>query len=375
MALRNRGDCPNQQPTATNADRDGDWSLRNGAGRLRTPTQREWAERLPRARMAGGELKSACPACGGDDRFRVMPDGRFFCRQCCQDGRDPAAMRRILNAVGFGNGPSVVDTSRYGRPPPGPEPPKSGTAGRVPEVMAAARGCAGTHAEDYLIGRGAWPRGSHAPPVRWLPPGDLARIAPPNDRPAGADGGAVVYPLYGGRGGVVCVRAVALEALAAKGGRLPGGSRWRRTWGPRKGCVFVAHSPPTTPKSVIVAEGQCDALASFWTHCPCPEALILAACGSVADLPLWPLPPGAPVLIEADSGRAGHDGAERLAARLRACGKSVTVSHRETGDPASEAAPMVRSLSFDPPEPGDGWSWDADDEPDGIFGMEGNDAA
>ncbi|MCY4240495.1 MAG: hypothetical protein OXD36_01990 [Rhodobacter sp.] len=103
------------------------------------PTQREWAERLPRARMAGGELKSACPACGGDDRFRVLENGAFFCRQCCQDGRDPAAIRAILDAAGFGSGPSVADTSRYGRAPPKPETMNGHDAGGKSVVVLESK--------------------------------------------------------------------------------------------------------------------------------------------------------------------------------------------------------------------------------------------
>jgi len=38
----------------------------------------------------GGEYSSACPDCGGDDRFRIWPNegenGRFWCRQCDRHG-------------------------------------------------------------------------------------------------------------------------------------------------------------------------------------------------------------------------------------------------------------------------------------------------
>ena len=64
-------------------------------------TQDEWARAHPNLKPVGDELKGPCPACGGDDRFRVHADGRFFCRKCCPDGGDTAAFRRILDAAGL----------------------------------------------------------------------------------------------------------------------------------------------------------------------------------------------------------------------------------------------------------------------------------
>jgi len=56
---------------------------------------------MPGLKKAGRQCQGPCPNCGGIDRFRVLVDGKFFCRQCCSDGRDPAAMRAIMDAAGL----------------------------------------------------------------------------------------------------------------------------------------------------------------------------------------------------------------------------------------------------------------------------------
>ena len=66
------------------------------------PTLAAWRGAGLGLRRAGRELVGPCPACGGSDRFRVLASGRFFCRQCCPDGKAGAdAMRRIVEAAGF----------------------------------------------------------------------------------------------------------------------------------------------------------------------------------------------------------------------------------------------------------------------------------
>ena len=64
-------------------------------------SQARIVERLGNLRKRGREWVGPCPACGdGDDRFRVTPDGRVYCRQCCPDGRNIAAVEQLLRAVG-----------------------------------------------------------------------------------------------------------------------------------------------------------------------------------------------------------------------------------------------------------------------------------
>ena len=70
----------------------------------RIPTLADWRSGASRLglRRQSGTLVGPCPACGGEDRFRVTSRGRFFCRQCCADRNAGAdAMRRILEAAGL----------------------------------------------------------------------------------------------------------------------------------------------------------------------------------------------------------------------------------------------------------------------------------
>ena len=56
-----------------------------------------------------GELCGPCPrgaACdggknGGEDRFYIKADGRFYCRQCCSDGKDRARYNALCTALGL----------------------------------------------------------------------------------------------------------------------------------------------------------------------------------------------------------------------------------------------------------------------------------
>ena len=50
-------------------------------------------------RKGSGQWQGPCPACGGKDRFRIMADGGFFCRKCCADGTDAAAVKSLREAL------------------------------------------------------------------------------------------------------------------------------------------------------------------------------------------------------------------------------------------------------------------------------------
>lgn len=52
-------------------------------------------------RRRGSEYVGPCPSCGGTDRFYVRPSGRFFCRQCCRDGRDVEKFKEIAGLLGL----------------------------------------------------------------------------------------------------------------------------------------------------------------------------------------------------------------------------------------------------------------------------------
>ena len=55
-------------------------------------------------RRRGGEYVGPCPLCGGDDRFRVLPDGAVFCRICLPDGKDPETLKELGAALGLTSG-------------------------------------------------------------------------------------------------------------------------------------------------------------------------------------------------------------------------------------------------------------------------------
>ena len=77
-------------------------------------------------RRVGREWHGPCPLCGGDDRFRVIPNGMFFCRRCLPDGKDKDRFKELLKAVGLANDTTSnlgqprtfpMDARRLGRPP------------------------------------------------------------------------------------------------------------------------------------------------------------------------------------------------------------------------------------------------------------------
>ena len=52
-------------------------------------------------RRVGREFLGPCPLCGGDDRFRVTPSGKFFCRHCLPNGKDKERFRQMARALGL----------------------------------------------------------------------------------------------------------------------------------------------------------------------------------------------------------------------------------------------------------------------------------
>ena len=38
-----------------------------------------------------------------DDRFRVMPNGKFYCRRCLPDGKDKDRFKELLRVIGLAN--------------------------------------------------------------------------------------------------------------------------------------------------------------------------------------------------------------------------------------------------------------------------------
>ena len=193
-----------------------------------------------------------------------------------------------------------------------------------------------TPARRYLARRRAWPPralGAPLPPtVRWL-----ARTAtPPRDetlRWYGLPRSAV--------GALVCAwtnpqapnpRAVSLEALTARGEHLA--QRWRRTYGPRAGRVFVAREAPTGA-AVHIAEGELDALALV--HAPWTGAGQIVAAGGTSGLPGAAGQATGPVTIHADGDRGGRTAALTASETARAAGHEARIQWY-TGDPADRLA-------------------------------------
>ena len=97
-------------------------------------------------RRVGREWHGPCPLCGGDDRFRVMPNGMFFCRRCLPDGKDKDRFKELLKAVGLANDKTSnlgqprtlpMDARRLGRPPPSAD--HSGENKPAPDGAGLAR--------------------------------------------------------------------------------------------------------------------------------------------------------------------------------------------------------------------------------------------
>ncbi len=71
------------------------------------PTLQQWLNAWPYLVRAGNQYQGPCPVCSPvkdpkrSDRFRVLMDGRFFCRHCAPDGGDVNAMKALLEAAGF----------------------------------------------------------------------------------------------------------------------------------------------------------------------------------------------------------------------------------------------------------------------------------
>ena len=63
------------------------------------PSLSDWLAAVPGLQRVGSEHHGPCPACGGEDRFRVLDDGAAFCRQCAPEGGD--GFPALLNAAGL----------------------------------------------------------------------------------------------------------------------------------------------------------------------------------------------------------------------------------------------------------------------------------
>lgn len=147
------------------------------------------------------------------------------------------------------------------------QPQSDKTAPVAAAILRAAVTADDTPARRYLARRWTWPLVGIGPDlpttVRYVDAGDIPEQrrqdgTPYRVLPAAAAGG-VVFVLTDPAGRLP--PAVSLEAVTAKGRRLDwcGHERWRRTYGSKTGLVFEAANTPGG--YVVLAEGECDALA------------------------------------------------------------------------------------------------------------------
>ena len=317
-----------------------------------------WRAALPGLKRQGKDYVGPCPHCGGTDRFHLREGvgGRAIvgCRGCIDGVPRPERANRfgiVLRAAGLAqqSGPGTCFQ------PPAPVAPAR-KADRPREQdreenfhamtvwSLARRPDVGSPARRYLAARHCWPGRRDIPlpeSVRWLPRQrmPLGRGFP---RIPHVAAGAIAFRYADARGETA---AVSLEALTAEGSRLAP-KRWRRTVGLRKqGTAFICGTPGGVP--LVLAEGECDALAASWIHGPEAECRAL---GGTSGLRSWrPAPREAQtVVIEADGGPAGAVAAALAEASVRASGLAVEVRWRRPGegDVADELARLVLSSGW-----------------------------
>ena len=346
------------------------------------PSLADWQARAQALglKKQGRELVGPCPACGGTDRFRVGPRGAF-CRQCCPDGSDPAALRRLIEAAGFAwpdsanrrEGPFkartaakanfVADTPRKNRAGDpghgfgGQRGESRGHGGRQhgqsggsdarqppPEAVSALWAAATGDPDSTrpiaanLDSRRAWPLAWPLPAaIRWLPGEYLARRR--NDWPAEA-AGAACYAFADPATGRLC--GLQLEPLARDGRRVSwpnGRSRLTAAGSRMRGAAFMVRVKTERGRDapLHVAEGVTDALAIR-----CWRGVEAWAAGGT-NFPALANPlaaTGRPIVVEADSGQAGQASAARLFSLLHARGAACRIE-RATDDPAADLAALA----------------------------------
>ena len=297
-------------------------------------------------RRVGREFLGPCPLCGGDDRFRVMPNGMFFCRRCLPDGRDKDRFKELLKVLGLANdtpsNPGQPRTfpmiaRRLGRPPP--PAGHSGEDRNAPDGAGLARALVRSlpdlsdAAQRWLALRGLDADRLDARHWRSLTLGDYSRLEylpsefgftwkrsgkprwPPG---VGTHGEALIIPCRGMDGKIV-------------GARFRTSKNWRRSQaksgrkGPRvvglPGCrsmVYGADSLRPGCHVVHVCEGETDAESLMEVGAAAP---VVGLSGATAWRPFAPLLARhratiRKVVIWFDGDEAGRKAAERLAGRL-----------------------------------------------------------
>ena len=108
------------------------------------PKLADWLTAVPGLQRVGSEHHGTCPACGGEDRFRVLDDGAAFCRQCAPDA---AGFTTLLSAAGLNGARKVTRL------------PTAGSADKVTEyeIRDTAGKLIAVHGRrDRLLGKDLW---------------------------------------------------------------------------------------------------------------------------------------------------------------------------------------------------------------------------
>ena len=289
-------------------------------------------------RRLGNEFCGPCPVCGGNDRFRIGRRGAF-CRKCCPDSGDAAAVKRLLEAAGLGRKPDwkpepidhaalAAPAKTLGTNDPDEQDPL------VRRLIMARDPVVPKEARDYLADRLCWPPAAlRIPPpktVGWLSARALSRSELSGSVPPGAVG-AIMF--LWARLGRRVPAALTLMALNARSERLLWfGTAKTRAVGPRKGTAFAARDPRPGAETHI-CEGEIDALALAWTA---PGGCLAA--GGTSGLLAAANEFAGDAVLHADGDPDGRKFAE--IARHKAAAAKVVFC--PTGhDPASEHAAMI----------------------------------
>ena len=299
-------------------------------------------------RRVGRELHGPCPLCKGDDRFRVTPSGKFFCRHCLPDGKDKERFKELLRVVGLAKDTTselghprtfaMVDR-RLGRPPLCAG--HSGEDKNAPDGAGLARALVRSlpdlsdGARRWLAFRGLDADRLKAKDWRSLTPRDYANLeslpleygftwntpGKPRWPPGiGRHGEALIIPCRGVDGKIA-------------GARFRTSKSWRRRQtesgrkGPRvvglPGCRAVVYGADSLRPGcclVHVCEGETDAESLIEVGAAAP---VVGLPGATAWRPFAPLLARhratiRKVVIWFDGDEAGRKAAERLAGRLDA---------------------------------------------------------
>ena len=274
-----------------------------------------------------------CPACGGSDRFRISRRGAF-CRHCCPDGSDAAAVRRLLEAAGLDrrgqdSTPEPINHAALSAPAKPVE-----ESNEQAEFLLKACQPPNQLVTDYLASRFCWPPASMRVPlpnnsVKWLPRAALTKAAL-KSMPDEAEGAMAFVRLNLRTRRAAALALVALDAAARR--ILWFGKVKSREVGKRKGTAFVSR-PAKGAAETHIAEGEIDALALRWTQ----RGRCLSVGGTSGLLDAARSIPGT-LTIHADGDADGAKFAE--IARHKAGVPKVEFS-AAGHDPASELAAII----------------------------------